>query len=570
MGKTTRSRPPLSADLSPEVRWYLKQRGYALPKIVPLVRTPEPRDVEGAIFDPARVDKAIAALGALRHTKGKWAGQPIVPSNVQVAFIIAPIFGWVAPNSDGEMVRIIRDAYVEMPRKGAKTTLMSGLAMILGFADGEPGAEVMLGAGGRDQANAAFKPLAAVAKSSRVLQDAGVRALRNEIIRDLDGSVVKTASSRGDLAHGANIHGGLVDELHVHKSPDLLEAIESGTGARRQPLIFIITTADDGQTTSVYAMRRGLIEKIAAGVISAPTMYGVVFAAEESDDPHSPVTWAKANPLYPITPSPEFMRSASDKAKAGPVELASFLRLHLGIRAKQDARFIALDRWDRNGATVDEATLAGRMAWGGLDLGSTSDLTALSWIFPVAGGGYEALWRFWMPEAALDRLDARTQRNGSAWVSEGLIALTPGDVTDYDFVKKQIAADLEAFQVSAIGYDRWNATQLVIDLEADGAPMVRVGQGFASMSAPLKELERLVLLGAQDAPMIAHGGNLVARWMIDNLRVGLDPSGNVKPDKAKSMDKIDGVSALVTALAVAMSAEAPKQSIYETRDVLVL
>src|SRR5690348_18373112 len=147
MARKTRSRPQLSAELSPEILWYLEDRGYdveeALSK-VPLIRTPEPRDVEGAVFDPDLVDKKIKALGALRHTKGKWAGQPIVPTAVQVAYIIAPVFGWTHPNSDGEMVRIIRDAYVEMPRKGAKTTLVAGLAMILGFADDEPGAEVML------------------------------------------------------------------------------------------------------------------------------------------------------------------------------------------------------------------------------------------------------------------------------------------------------------------------------------------------------------------------------------------------------------------------------------------
>lgn len=555
MATRTRSRARLSADLSPEIVWYLESRGYEQPTCHPLIRTPEPRRVKGALFDPERVDQKIKALSLLRHTKGKWAGQPIVPTSVQVAYIIAPIFGWVAPDDDGRLVRIIREVYVEMPRKGAKTTLVSALAMLLGFADGEPGAEVILGAASRDQAGAAYKPLEQLARSSRVLAEAGVKPTKKEIVRASDGSVVKAVSSRGDLAHGANVHGGLIDELHVHKSPDLLEAIESGTGARSQPLVIIITTADDGQTVTVYALRRALIEKIAGRVIKAPAMYGVVFAAEESDDPFAEATWAKANPLYPVTPSPQFMRAAADKAQAGPVELASFLRLHLGIRAKQGARYLNLDRWDRNASMVDESVLAKRLAFGGLDLGSTSDLTALAWLFPDrVRGGFDVLWRFWMPADALARLDARTQRNGSAWVKAGLISLTPGDVTDYDHVRAQIDKDRDAFDVQGIGYDRWNSTQMIIDLEKEEAPMVKVGQGYVSMSAPMKEVNRLVLTGTAAKPLLRHGGNLVARWMADNLRVASDAAGNVKPDKSTSMDKIDGMSALVTALAVAMGA----------------
>lgn len=555
MATRTRSRARLSADLSPEIAWYLESRGYEPPTCHPLIRTPEPRRVKGALFDPERVDQKIKALSLLRHTKGKWAGQPIVPTSVQVAYIIAPIFGWVAPDDDGRLVRIIREVYVEMPRKGAKTTLVSALAMLLGFADGEPGAEVILGAASRDQAGAAYEPLEQLARSSRVLAEAGVKPTKKEIVRASDGSVVKAVSSRGDLAHGANVHGGVIDELHVHKSPDLLEAIESGTGARSQPLVIIITTADDGQTVTVYALRRALIEKIAGRVIKAPAMYGVVFAAEESDDPFAEATWAKANPLYPVTPSPRFMRAAADKAQAGPVELASFLRLHLGIRAKQGARYLNLDRWDRNASMVDESALAKRLAFGGLDLGSTSDLTALAWLFPDrVRGGFDVLWRFWMPADALARLDARTQRNGSAWVKAGLISLTPGDVTDYDHVRAQIDKDRDAFDVQGIGYDRWNSTQMIIDLEKEEAPMVKVGQGYVSMSAPMKEVNRLVLTGTAAKPLLRHGGNLVARWMADNLRVASDAAGNVKPDKATSMDKIDGMSALVTALAVAMGA----------------
>lgn len=570
--RSRRLRRPLAADLSPEVKWYLESRGYEIPTIVPRVRTPEPRDEPGAVFDPARVDRKIKALSKLRHTKGKWAGQPIVPTNVQVAFIIAPIFGWVHPDDDGRMVRIIRDAYVEMPRKGAKTTLVSGLAMLLGFADDEPGAEVLLGAASRDQAGQAYKPLEALARSSKMLARAGIKATKKEIVRAADGSLVKAVSNRGDLAHGANVHGGLVDELHVHKNPDLLEAIESGTGARSQPLVFIITTADDGQTTTVYATRRSTIEKIASGVLKVPSMYGVVFAADDKDDPHDPVTWAKSNPLYPITPSPQFMRAASDKAKAGPVELASFLRLHLGIRAKQDQQYIDVARWDRNaGRALTVDALKGRKAFGGLDLGSTSDLCALVWLFPDADkGGYDLLMRFWMPETALEPLDSRTQRNASAWVEQGFITLTKGEVTDQDFIEAQLREDLDSFEVQAIGFDPWNATQLTNNLVKDEAPMVTVRQGFVSMNPPLKECKRLVLKGTKRAPLMRHGGNPVMRWMTDNLRVATDPAGNVKPDKAHSMDKIDGWSALVTGMAVAMADDGPKHSVYESRDVLVI
>ena len=905
----TRSRPAASAELSPEVTWYLDERGYSLDGVtVPLFRTPEPRRVKGAMFDPARVDRVIAALRALRHTKGKWAGRPLDPAPVQVAYIIAPVFGWVAPDSEGVTRRIIRDVYVEMPRKGAKalaldtplltavgwssmgeiepgdqvfgpdgrlctvthasevfrgndcyrvtttdgrsvvadadhlwtvkdrqhkssrggerwltlttrelhdkgtmrgrarpeyrwslprqralqsvhrvlpvdpyvlgvwlgdgatadgrisvgfddidamrnllgsvsarrhrtcwsvtvpglrtslrkagllgrkhipdeyfvasqeqrlallqglmdtdgsmdeprgrasfvgmnaglvesvatlarslgfratvisgdakidgrvvgtvhrtmfhvaegdpvpfrmprkvarcgkpsrqgnrhvvsiktiepvesvetrcikvdrddglflagrelmvthnTTLVSGLAMILAFADGEAGAEVLMGAASRDQAGQAFKPMAALARNSQTLRDAGVKALKTEIQQEASGSVAKVVSSRGDLAHGANVHGGLVDELHVHRSPDLLEAIESGTGARTQPLVFIITTADDGQTTSVYAQRRELVEKVSRRTLKMPALYGVVFAAPDDADPFAESTWARANPLYPVTPSPEFMRAAVDKARANPVALASFQRLHLGIRARLDKRFIDLTKWDRNGSLrLDEARLAGRMAFGGLDLASVSDLCALSWLLPDDAGGYDVLWRFWAPEDALGALDASTSRSASAWVRDGWLTLTPGDVTDYGWIKAQVLRDLESFDVQAIGYDGWNSSQLVIDLEDEGAPMVKVGQGVASLSAPLKEVDRLVRAGTAKRPLLRHGGNPVARWMADNLRVQMDPAGNIKPDKKKSTDKIDGMSALTTAMAVAMTTEAPPLSAYEESGVAVV
>lgn len=564
--KKTRSRP-LAADLSPEVEYYLESRGYEIPTIVPRVRTEEPRRVAGAVFDPAEVDRKIDALRHLRHTKGKWAGRPIEPTAVQVAFIIAPIFGWRHRSDDGKLVRIVRRVYIEMPRKGAKTTLASAFAMLLAFADGEPGAEVYLGAASRDQARAAFDPLASVARQSHDLLDAGVRAYKSEIKQAATSSVVQVVSSRGDLAHGKNVHGALVDELHVHKNPDLLEALESGVGAREQPLVIIITTADDGQTTSVYAQRRDMVEKVAKGVLKVPALYGVVFAAEDDDDPFVEETWAKANPLYPVTPSREFMMDAADLAKASAMQKASFLRLHLGIRSKLDAGFFDLASWDRNLSIVDEAKLHGRRAYGGLDLAATTDLTALAWLFPDDAGGFDALWRFWMPEDAVERLDASTARMASEWVAKGWIKTTPGAVTDYGFIKAQILRDMEVFSVQGVGVDPWNATHLSTELIDEGVPIEHVRQGTMSLSAPLKEIDRLVRLGRPSKPMFRHGGNPVARWMADNLRPTVDSNGNVKPDKAKSTNKIDGISAATTAMFVAMNVEAETTSAYEDHGV---
>ena len=560
----------VASELSPEVQWYLDSRGYVLPEkhAVPLWRTEEPGE-NGELFDADRVDKVIQSLRVLKHTKGRWAGQALEPTPVQVAYFIAPIFGWVHENSEGVMVRVIQEAYIEMPRKSAKTTLASGFGMYLAFADGEAGAEVVFGAASKDQAGAAFRPVESLARASKVLQRAGIVATKTHITQAATTSTLKVVSSRGDLAHGANIHGALIDELHVHKNPDLLEAIESGTGAREQPLTIIITTADDGQVVGTYAQRRDMVEKVCNGILKQSATYAIIFAASDTDDPFAESTWRKSNPLYPVTPSPEFMRKAADKAKSNPVAMASFLRLHLGIRAKQGSRYISLEHWKKAGLTTfKEGSLLGRLAYGGLDLASVSDLTALAWLFPDDVGGYDALYRFWLPEAALEALDGATARMASAWVADGWITLTPGDVVDYDWIKSTIVEDSLKFRVAEIGYDRWNSSQMVIDLQdKEGMPMTKVGQGVQSMSPALKELDRLVRLGRFHA-----GDNPVMLWMIDNLRVASDPAGNIKPDKAKSLAKIDGVSATLDALFCAMNSDYVQEaeSAYETGSLTVV
>ncbi|WP_263170667.1 terminase large subunit [Streptomyces sp. SCSIO ZS0520] len=555
--------------LSPEVAWYLTERGIPLPDCPPLIKTPEPREEPGAMFDAARVDKVLRAFEQLRHTQGALAGQPLRPDPWQVAYILAPIFGWVQWDEDADgYVRIVREVYVDVPRKNGKTTIAGGIALYLMAADGEPGAQVITAAVTKEQAGLLFQPVKLIVEKSPALKRV-MQPLAAVILHPKTDSYFKPVSSLAGAQHGLNLHGGIVDELHEHKSPELVETIESGTGSRRQPLIFIITTADAGNRQSVYHRKRERIEQLARGAFTAPAVYGVVFAAAREDDPFAEATWKRANPGYGISPTRAYLRTAADKAKQSPAELASFLRLHCGVRTKQTTKYLTLDSWTANGALVDEVKLRGREAYGGLDLGAVSDLNALVWLFPDdSDGSLDLLPRFWTPEENVKDLDRRTAGNASVWVREGWLKTTPGNVTDYSVIGAQIRRDLDSYDVRSLGFDRWSATPLTNDLESERAPLVGVGQGFKSMSPALKAVQRLLLQGQRQVaeggrPMLRHDGNPVMAWMVDNLAVALDTAGNVKPDKSSGGDKIDGVSALCDAMSEVLARPPKRTSAYE-------
>lgn len=553
-----------SAELSPEVLFYLESRGIPVPTCVPLIRTPEPANVPGARFDPDRVDKVLRAFSLLRHTQGRWAGQPLKPDPWQVAYILAPVFGWVRWDEEaGQYARIIRSLYVEVSRKNGKSTILGGIAIYMACADGESGAQVITAATSERQAGFVFNPIKMLATKSPALAK-HVRAVGKKVIHPRSGSYIEVVSSVADAQHGANIHCSVVDELHVHKSPDLVDTLETGTGSRVQPLTACITTADSGKQGTIYARKRGYVEQLARLALTDVATYGVVWGTVEA-------TWRAANPGFGISPTKAYMQAASDKAQQSPADLATFLRLHLGRRTRQVTKYLPLEAWDRNASIVDEAKLAGRRCFGGLDLAATSDLCALAWLFPSPErGGYDALWRLWTPEANLPALDRRTAGMASAWVRGGLLTLTPGNVADYDWIEAAIATDRERFDVAAIGFDPWNSSQMVNNLTAVGAPMVKIRQGLQTLSAPTKELQRLMLEGTPERPMLRHGGNAAVRWQVDNFAVAMDPAGNVKPDKATAADKIDAVAALINALSLAISQEQPRRSKYEDDDLAVI
>ena len=552
--------------ISPEVGFYLSSRNIPLPDCVPLVKTPEPRWVKGAAFDPDRVDKVLKAFSLLRHTQGRLAGRPLNPDPWQIAYIIAPVFGWVRQNDYGEWCRIIRNLYVDVPRKNGKSTMCGGFAIYLTAADGEEGAQVIAAASTKDQANFVFAPIKVLAEKAPALRGR-VKPLGSKILHPRSGSYFGVVSSAADAQHGANIHGAIIDELHVHKNGLLVEAIETGTGSRSQPLVVKITTADTGKPNTVYANNRKYVEQLAKGIFKSSTVYGVVFAAPDNADPFSLATQKKANPGYPISPTKEFLQGAAEKARQSPTELASYKRLHLGMRTRQTTAYLDLSAWKRNAGRPLrewEEELLGRECWGGLDLGSVSDLTALAWVFPRRddSGGYDIKFRFWTPEDNLEALDKRTAGAASkSWVKDGWLQTTPGNVTDYDFIKRDIVGDpkqgivgdADLYDVQSIGVDRWNSTQLSGELIDEGIEVTKIGQGFISMNEPMKEIQRLTLKGKRGQELLRHGSNPVMLWMVDNLAIATDAAGNVKPDKANSGDKIDGVSALANALSEALN-----------------
>jgi phage terminase large subunit-like protein len=411
------------------------------------------------------------------------------------------------------------------------------------------GAEVVAAATTRDQAGFVFAPVKSLAEKAPALKG-HVKAYASKIVHPASGSYFEVISSVADAQHGANLHGAVIDELHVHKTPEMVETIETGTGSRDQPLIACITTADDGRPGTIYARKRRRIEELANRVITDPTTYGVVWAAPADADPFAEATWKASNPGYGISPTRSYLEKEALKASQDPAALGSFLRLHLGQRTKQTTRYLSLPVWDATAGMVDETKLKGKKCFGGLDLASVEDITALSWVFPDGAGGYDALWRFWLPEGRQRAMAQRTAGESDVWVKQGWLRLTPGDVVDNDEIVTKVLKDATTFNVITVGYDRWGAADVSRRLGEGGVDCVPTGQGYASLSGPLKELLRLSLSKA-----IRHGGNPVMRWMVDNLAVDMDPSGNVKPAKDKAADKIDGIPAVIMALREAMAEE---------------
>ncbi|MFB6955236.1 terminase large subunit [Streptomyces niveus] len=516
----------------------------------PLVLAHQAPQREGAYFDVPAARRAIAAIESMKHTKGRWGGTPLKLAPWQKVWIIAPIFGWLWFDPElGRAVRVARTVWIEVPRKAGKSTLSSGIGLVLLLADREIGAEVYAAAGSLPQAERVFDDAKRMALTSRAIRGR-VEVLRGLIRVPRTGGVFRALSKIAETAHGLNVSGAIVDEVHVHKRRDLIDAIETGTGARDQPLVVFITTADEGVEGSIYDEKHTYTRRCADDVISDPGHYGVIWAAEEGDDPYTEETWRKANPGLGISPSLAYMRREAAKARSTPSYFPTFCRLSLNRRMRSSSRWLPLPVWDANAGAVDEQRFRYRRAWGGVDLSAVSDLSA--WVLVVEsrkpGVELELISRFWLPEERIDELQAQLQVPLRQWADDGLLTLTEGDAIDYGAIEKQIIADCRRLDVQRISYDRMFAGQLVqrIEQKTRGVDVVPVAQTYLGMSPGSKELERLLREGG-----IHHGGNPIMRWnasVVEVYRDGNDNLRPVKPDRGKSSARIDGIAATVMAL----------------------
>lgn len=516
---------------------------------------------DGYYFDDRAADLAIAFFERfLRHSKGEWAGQPFVLEDWQKTDIIRPLFGWKRP--DG--FRKYRWAYIEVPKKNGKSTLAAGIALYLLFADAEPGAEIYGAASDREQAAIVFDIARAMVEQEPEL-DSRSETYRRSIVVPKSRSFYNVLSADAYSKHGFNAHGVIFDELHAQPNRELWDVLTTGIAARRQPLVVAITTAGYDKESICWEQHE-YARQVLEGIIEDPTYFAYIRAAEEDDDWLDPDIWKKANPSLGVSVKLEYLESQAKKAENVPAYQNTFRRLHLDQWTSQDTRWLPMNDWDACERLIDIEDLEGMDCYAGLDLASTIDIAAFLLDFDL--GEEWHMWQsfFWIPsENMLER--ARKDRVPyDAWTRDGLIKATEGNVIDYATIGADIEQLGERYHIKEIAFDRWGATQMVQQLEGAGFTPVQFGQGYKSMSAPSKELLRIVL-----GHKLVHNRNPVLRWMADNLVVSQDAAGNVKPNKEKSREKIDGIVAGIMALDRTVRHEGDEgDSIYDERGIVTL
>ncbi|MGF0088212.1 terminase large subunit [Streptococcus hyointestinalis] len=522
---------------------------------------PSPFMLPSSHYDKAKADRAVTFINNLSHTKGKWAGKrfDLLPWQEQ---IVRDLFGIVKEDGNRQFLT----AYIEIPKKNGKSELAAAIALYLLYADNEASAEVYGAACDRNQASIVFDVAKQMVQMSRPLEKRSkIMGATKRIVNYSNAGFYQVLSAETGTKHGLNVSGLVFDEIHAQPNRHLYDVLTKGSGdAREQPLFFIITTAGTDRNSICYELHTKALD-ILNGRKKDTSFYPVVYGLSDEDDWNDEANWRRANPSLGHTIGIDRVREAYQQALDNPAEENVFKQLRLNMWTSSSVAWIPEHVYAKGNDPIQYDSLKGRSCYAGLDLSSTSDITTFVLVFPprFEEENYIVLPFFWLPE---DTLELRCRRDHvlyDVWECQGYIKTTEGNVVHYGFIEKFIEDLSEIYHIKEIAYDRWNATQMVQNLEGMGLTMVPFGQGYKDMSPPSKELYKLMMEGK-----IQHGGHPVLKWMGQNVVMRQDPAGNIKPDKEKSVEKIDGIVALIMGLDRCIRHQSDEGSVYDERGIL--
>lgn len=476
--------------------------------------------------------------GMLKHSKGDFCGQPFALMPWQEEFFDKLL---LTKREDG--LRQYRRAFLALPRKSGKSQMCAALGLYCLFMDNEPGAEVIVAAGDRSQASILHTAAKHLLESCPALARRA-KVYRNSIVVAETRSTMMTVSSESATKHGLNPSTVLIDEFHVFPDRELVDVLETGMGARRQPLTVYITTAGTNKNGPCYKDWQRA-EKVRDGILQDDTFLPCIYAADAEDDPFVEETWRKANPNYGITTKPDYFHQMATRAKQSPSEEVVFRTLHLNQWVNSESKWIRHGAWEANGDPLRSTD--GRPAYCGIDLASVQDTTAFVAVWPDEDGTFDVHAHVFIPEERAEQASKTDRVPYLQWAKEGYVTLTEGDICDYDAVRDYVLSFCEKNEVRGVAIDRYNATHLTTQLVAAGIDVKPFGQGFLSMSAPSKLLETLII-----AKKLRHAGNPVLAWQMSNVQIKVDDAGNIKPSKkhSSSIGRIDSAVALIMALGI--------------------
>lgn len=494
-------------------------------------------------FDEKEASRPCWFIENLTHTKGELAGRAIHLEPWQ-CFLLTTLFGWKAKAGN----RRFRSAYVEVSRGNGKSTLLSGIGLFCLCADHEPGAEVYSFATTREQAKIVFGDAQTMARGNRALQEAyGLEVTAHALYVPATNSTFQAKSAEGSTLDGLNTHLAIIDELHAHKKRDVFDVVETSLGKRRNSLMVSITTAGVDRTGICYEQRT-LVTKILSGSLQDESYFGIIYTLDPDDDWKSDEALAKANPNWGVSVRPEVIRALQAKAIATPSAENNFKTKHLDVWCNADVGWMDMKAWDACAdESLDESDFDGEPCWLGLDLASTSDMTAKVKIFQrkIDGASHYYLFGdYWLPRTAIER-GVNSQYQG--WEYLGYLHVCEGPVTDFAEIRDSILEDCGRYSVQSVAYDPFQAVQLSKELSDDGVPMVLCKQTVANLSDPMKQFQALVL-----DHRLHFNGDPVLTWMVSNVVCHVDVKENIYPRKDAPENKIDGVVAGIMALSRAL------------------